>query len=205
MERHLWRAVRLPHEERGAGVGADERLLERDGIGPMLRDEPGDSVEDRLQSQLRPFSGGGLPPPVVDGLEAPVAFVDDAVPARSRPRIDADDLHGQRLGSDPDVSFPAEAPFRPILNITFTNGLPMVVCSDLYPARTRQMQLRKVIQRRIRRSGEGVDLVGDVNAAISANVGEKSSSSHVSSRSSASAYSHQKEEPRDETQGRETA
>ena len=67
------------------------------------------------------------------------------------------------------------------------------------------MQLRKVIQRRIRRSGEGVDLVGDVNAAISANVGEQSSTTHVSSRSTVSAPSRDKEEPRDETQGREGA
>ena len=65
------------------------------------------------------------------------------------------------------------------------------------------MQVRKVIQRRIRRAGEGIDLVGDVNAAISANVGEKSSTSHVSTRSTVSAHSQQKEGARDETQGRE--
>jgi hypothetical protein len=51
------------------------------------------------------------------------------------------------------------------------------------------MQIRKVIQRRIRRSADGVDLAGDVNAAVSANVGESSSTSHVSSRSSVSAQS----------------
>jgi hypothetical protein len=51
------------------------------------------------------------------------------------------------------------------------------------------MQIRKIIQRRIRRSAGGVDLVGDVNAAISANVGEPSSTSHVSSRSRVSAQS----------------
>jgi hypothetical protein len=51
------------------------------------------------------------------------------------------------------------------------------------------MQIRKVIQRRIRRNADGFDLVGDVNAAISANVGESSSTSHVSSRSSVSATS----------------
>jgi hypothetical protein len=64
------------------------------------------------------------------------------------------------------------------------------------------MQVRKTIKRRIRRSGEGVDLVGDVNAAISANVGERSSISHVSSRSTVSAHSHEKEERSDETEGR---
>ena len=67
------------------------------------------------------------------------------------------------------------------------------------------MQIRKIIQRRIRRSGEGVDLVGDVNAAISDNVGEKSSTSRVSSRSTVTAHSQQKEERSDETQGKEDA
>ena len=64
------------------------------------------------------------------------------------------------------------------------------------------MQIRKIIQRRIRRSSEGIDLVGDVNAAISANVGERSSTSHVSSRSTVSAHSQGKEEPRDGTEDR---
>ena len=54
------------------------------------------------------------------------------------------------------------------------------------------MQIRKVIQRRIRRTSDSVDFVGDVNAAISANVGERSSVSHVSSRSSVSAQSTRK-------------
>jgi hypothetical protein len=44
------------------------------------------------------------------------------------------------------------------------------------------MNIRKVIQRRIRHSGDGVDVVGDINAVIAGNVGEGSSSSHVSSR-----------------------
>src|SRR5439155_10344152 len=95
--------ARLSDGERGAGVDAYERLLERDGIRPMRLDETRDAVEDRLQTQLGTLSGGRLPPPVVDGPEAPVAFVDDAVPARSRPWIDADDFHGQRLGVRPDV------------------------------------------------------------------------------------------------------
>ena len=37
------------------------------------------------------------------------------------------------------------------------------------------MQIRKVIQRRIRRRGGGVDFAGDVNAVVSANVGERPS------------------------------
>jgi hypothetical protein len=49
------------------------------------------------------------------------------------------------------------------------------------------MRIQKVIQRRIRRTSDAIDFVGDVNAAISANVGERSSTSHVSSRSSVSA------------------
>jgi hypothetical protein len=65
------------------------------------------------------------------------------------------------------------------------------------------MKFQKVIQRRIRRSGEGVDLVGDVNAAISANVGERSSFSHVSSRSDVSAQSVREKEQKVETEGQE--
>jgi hypothetical protein len=70
------------------------------------------------------------------------------------------------------------------------------------------MQIRKLIKRRIRRSGNGVDFVGDVNAAISANVGERSSTNRVSSRSSVSAKSVQRrtEGPGDEAeQGRPDA
>ncbi len=47
------------------------------------------------------------------------------------------------------------------------------------------MQLRKLIQRRIRRSGPGLDLAGDLNAVIAANVGERSQTTRVSSRSEA--------------------
>src|SRR2546421_4481311 len=91
--------ARLTDGECGAGVGADERLFERDGIGLMKRDELDHGVEDRLQTKLGAFGRGRFPPPVVDGPEAPVFFVDDAVPARSRPWIDAYDLHGKRLGT----------------------------------------------------------------------------------------------------------
>jgi len=43
------------------------------------------------------------------------------------------------------------------------------------------MQFTKFIQRRIRKQGNAVDLVGDVNAAIAANVGEPGASTRVSS------------------------
>jgi hypothetical protein len=56
------------------------------------------------------------------------------------------------------------------------------------------MQIRKLIQRRIRHSANGVHFVGDVNAAISANVGERSSTNRVSSRSSVSTKSVQQNE-----------
>jgi hypothetical protein len=52
-------------------------------------------------------------------------------------------------------------------------------------AKPLDMRFRKIIQRRIRRSADGVDLVGDLNAAIAANVGERSQTTHVSSRSTA--------------------
>jgi hypothetical protein len=45
------------------------------------------------------------------------------------------------------------------------------------------MNIRKIIQRKIRSSGGGVNAVGDVDAAISANVGKSGRSSHLSTRS----------------------
>jgi hypothetical protein len=43
------------------------------------------------------------------------------------------------------------------------------------------MRFSKLIQRRIRKHGNGVDLVGDVNAAIAANVGERGAQTSTSS------------------------
>jgi hypothetical protein len=43
------------------------------------------------------------------------------------------------------------------------------------------MRFSKLIQRRIRKQGSGVDLVGDVNAAIAANVGERGAHTTTSS------------------------
>src|SRR5207253_7031402 len=92
-------AARLPDRERGAGVDADERLLERDGIRGVQVDEVAYALEDRLQAQLQGLAGARLPPPEVHGPEAPVVFVDDSVSACSRAWVDAEDFHGQRLGS----------------------------------------------------------------------------------------------------------
>jgi hypothetical protein len=44
------------------------------------------------------------------------------------------------------------------------------------------MDIRKIINRRIRHAGDGIDVVGDVNAVISANVEERGGTSHVSSK-----------------------
>lgn len=45
------------------------------------------------------------------------------------------------------------------------------------------MKVRKLIQKRLRHEGSGVNLAGDVNAAVSANVNEPGPShTHVSSR-----------------------
>ena len=43
-----------------------------------------------------------------ESLEPPVAFVDDPVPARSRPWVDAEDLHVERVRTPPDVSLREE-------------------------------------------------------------------------------------------------
>jgi hypothetical protein len=45
------------------------------------------------------------------------------------------------------------------------------------------VNIRKVIERRFRRHGKGVNAAGDVSAVISANVGQGSTRSHVSTRS----------------------
>jgi hypothetical protein len=44
------------------------------------------------------------------------------------------------------------------------------------------MKLAKVLTRRIRYGGKNVDVLGDVNAAVAANVGESGTVTHVSSR-----------------------
>lgn len=45
------------------------------------------------------------------------------------------------------------------------------------------MKIKKIIQRRIRHAGKGVQVVGDVNAVIAANVNEGNSRTRVSTRS----------------------
>jgi len=47
------------------------------------------------------------------------------------------------------------------------------------------MQVRKIIQRRLRSRRGGVDVAADLNAAIAANVGERGQTTYVSSRSTA--------------------
>ena len=71
----------LSDGERDAGVGADERLLQRDRIRRVLGDQRADAVEDRQQALLDWLPRRGSPPPVAAGPEAPVASVDDPVPA----------------------------------------------------------------------------------------------------------------------------
>ena len=44
------------------------------------------------------------------------------------------------------------------------------------------MNVRKIIQKAIRQQGDDSQIVGDVNAVVSANVGEKGSRNVVSSR-----------------------
>jgi hypothetical protein len=42
------------------------------------------------------------------------------------------------------------------------------------------MNVRKILQRRIRHSGGGVNAVGDINAVVAGNVNEPGSHTHVS-------------------------
>src|SRR5207249_513981 len=71
------------------------------------------------------------PHSVGDRPKAPVAFVDDPVPARSRPGVDSYDLHGWRVRSGPDgpraPSFMSELypPEAPQFDVTH-----VVTCCD---------------------------------------------------------------------------
>ena len=46
------------------------------------------------------------------------------------------------------------------------------------------MRVAKIIRRRIRKSSDGVNFAGDINAAIAANVGERGTSTHAHTSSS---------------------
>jgi len=123
----------LPDRERDAGVCADERLLQGDCIRPVLGDEPCDPVEDRLEAEILALAGARDPAPVCSGPEAPVAFLDDAVPARCRPWIDAEDFHADTLGTVPDDSFvppPLRFPLGARVFGLRIGGAPSEHCSD---------------------------------------------------------------------------
>ncbi len=66
------------------------------------------------------------------------------------------------------------------------------------------MNVRRLIQKRIRHASEGVNVVGDVNAAVSANVNEPGPSrTHVSSRQRVVQRSGGAAPKRDDTTGSE--
>ena len=101
--------ARLTDGERGAGICSDERLFDCDGGGLVRRNQRLHPVEDRLEAELRALPGGRLPPPVVECPDAASAFLDDPVPASSRPWVDAENSHEERLGSPSDVPAVREA------------------------------------------------------------------------------------------------
>src|SRR5205085_10867959 len=135
--RHQHGSARLSDGERGTGVDADERLLEGDGIGGVLRDEPVDPVEDRSEPQFRAHVGRGRPPPVVDSPEAPVFFVDDAVSARSRTGVDPDDLHTATLGGTSDDSSPSSLCHKSYISMVFNREIwrqGLYAAAEAHPA-----------------------------------------------------------------------
>ena len=71
-------------------------------------DERHHALVDRLQPELGPRRSGCLPPPEVERPEAISVFLDDSVPARSRPRIDTQDFHVSTLGAESDVPPPRQ-------------------------------------------------------------------------------------------------
>src|SRR5581483_8130167 len=127
-------ASRLTDGERGAGVDADERLLEHDGIRRVALHQRGDSLVDGPQPELRALPRGGSPPAEVDRPESACAFVDDAVTARSSAWIDAEDRHAERLGAVPDVPPPAVpcllSPAEVRRTLIGTHAAPLFACPD---------------------------------------------------------------------------
>ena len=62
------------------------------------------------------------------------------------------------------------------------------------------MDFRKLIQKRFRRQEDGVQIAADVNAVVSGNVGERGTSSHVSSKQTSRVVQRSgRRESRDET------
>ena len=117
----------LPDEERDAGVGTDEGLLQCDGVRLVVGDEHADALEDPLEPQLGSLARAGRPAPLGEGPDTPVAFVDDPVPARSRPWIDAEDLHARRvrsLSDDSDVGESHDSPTSPSFSVAHRQGGP---------------------------------------------------------------------------------
>jgi hypothetical protein len=61
------------------------------------------------------------------------------------------------------------------------------------------MSFRKIISKRFRREADGVQIAGDVNAVVSANVGERGSSARVSSKQTSHVVQRsRKREPNDD-------
>jgi hypothetical protein len=60
------------------------------------------------------------------------------------------------------------------------------------------MQIRKLIERRIRRAGGGVSVDSDVNAVVAANIGEQGAVTRVSSTQRSAAGSKSSKRERDE-------
>ena len=90
-------AACLTDGERDAGVGTHVGLLECDGVGLVLRNELPHSLEDRQQPHVELLPRGRPPAPRHPRPEAAVASVDDPVPACSRPWVDAEYLHEEKL------------------------------------------------------------------------------------------------------------
>jgi hypothetical protein len=60
------------------------------------------------------------------------------------------------------------------------------------------VRLHKIVRRRLRAARDGVSVAGDVNVAVSGNIGERGSTTHVSSRQDATAYSKEEKKTTEE-------
>ena len=95
-------AAGLTDGECDARVGPHIRLLDGDGVRRVRRDERLYPLEDHPEPKLRPLARACRPAPGRECRDPPAAFVDDPVAARSRPWVDAENLHGRRVGGRAD-------------------------------------------------------------------------------------------------------
>jgi hypothetical protein len=112
------RATHLPNRERHPWVTANERLLNRDRVRPILADQRRLREIQLAEPYLDPLIRHGVPAAKLVGFNLPPADVDDAVPARGKPRVDTDNTHPASLETEADETLSP----RTITTVATSNG-----------------------------------------------------------------------------------